>query len=57
MDFEDLKDPALQEKLKAAKTPEEVLAIAKEEGYELSDAELAEAAGGVKWACEKDDWC
>ena len=37
MNFEDLKSPKLQEKLKSAKTPEEILAIAREEGFELSD--------------------
>ena len=37
MDFEKLKNPELQEKLKAAKGPEDLLAIAQEEGYELSD--------------------
>jgi hypothetical protein len=35
MSFEDLKDPELQEKLKGAKTPEELLELAKEEGIEL----------------------
>ena len=50
MNYEDLKNPELQEKLKAAKTPEELLAIAKEEGFELSDAELGAVSGG-------NDWC
>jgi len=36
MNFEDL-TPELQEKVKAYKTPEEIFALAKEEGYELSD--------------------
>ena len=36
MDFSNL-TPQQQEKAKACKTPEEVLALAKEEGYELSD--------------------
>ena len=30
--------------MKACKTPEEVLALAKEEGYELSDQELESVA-------------
>ena len=46
MNFEDLKNPELQEKLKGAKTPDELLALAKEEGFELSDAELEGISGG-----------
>ena len=45
MKFEEL-SPELQEKAKACKTPEEILDLAKEEGYELSDAELDGVAGG-----------
>ena len=33
MSFEDLKNPELQEKLKNAQTPEELVALAKAEGY------------------------
>ena len=36
MNLEDLKNPEPQEKLKAAKTQEDILALAKEEGYELA---------------------
>ena len=46
-------DPSLQEKLKAAKSPEDVVGIAKEQGYEftadkisLSEEELEGVAGG-----------
>ena len=46
MNFEDLKDPGFQEKLKAAKTPAELVALAKEEGIELSDDQLDQIAGG-----------
>jgi hypothetical protein len=46
MSFDDLQNPELQEKVKACKTPEEVLALAKEEGYELTDEELESVAGG-----------
>ena len=56
MNIEDL-TPEQKEKAFACKTTEELVALFKEEGIELSDAELAEAAGGVKWACEKDEWC
>ena len=37
MAFEDLRNPELREKLKAAKTPEDILALAKEEGCELAE--------------------
>ena len=46
MNFEDLKDPEFQEKLKAAKTSAELVALAKEEGIELSDEQLEVIAGG-----------
>lgn len=49
MNFDDLNNPELQEKLKNAKTPEEIFAIAKEEGYELSNDQLESISGG--------DWC
>ena len=55
MKFEDL-TPELQEKVKACTTAEEILALAKEEGYELSDAELAEVAGGGFWDIDFS-WC
>ena len=45
MNYEDL-SPDLQEKVKSCKTPEEILKLAKEEGYELSDAELEGISGG-----------
>jgi len=46
-----LKDisPELREKAKACKTPEEMLALAKKEGYKLSDVEMEGIAGG--WSC------
>ena len=54
MDFEDLKNFELQEKLKAAKTPEELLALAKEEGYELSSEQLDGVSGGWCVDCPED---
>jgi predicted ribosomally synthesized peptide with nif11-like leader len=48
MDFESL-TPEQQEKVKACETPKDILALAKEEGYELSDAEIEEVAGGSSW--------
>ena len=55
-------DQTIQEKLKAAKTPEEVVDIAKEQGYkfsadkisELSEEELEGVAGG---GCNNPDSC
>ena len=49
MNFEDLKNPELQEKLKSAMTPDELLTLLKEEGYELSDEVLDGIAGGGFW--------
>ena len=49
MNFEDLKNPELQEKLKSAKTAEELVALAKEEGIDLSDEQLAAFNGGEAW--------
>ena len=49
MNFEDLKNPELQEKLKAVKTTEELVNLVKEEGFMLSDTQLEGVAGGT--------WC
>lgn len=48
MEFKDLTGEQ-KEKAKAcaAKTPEELMALAKEEAYELSDEQLGEVAGGT----------
>ena len=46
MNFEEL-TPELQEKLKAAKTEEELLAIAAAEGVDLSSEMLKGIAGGL----------
>ena len=48
MNFEDL-TPEQMEKAKACKTPEVLLALAKEEGYELSDEDLNALSGGSTW--------
>ena len=48
MKHEDL-TPDQQEKLRACKTPEELLELAKQEGYALSDEELEGISGG--------SWC
>lgn len=46
--------PELREKAEACKTPEELLALAKSEGYKLSEAEL-EAVSGGGWSCSDLD--
>ena len=51
MKLEDLTQEIL-EKAQACKTPEEILALAKQEGYDLSDDELEATAGG-----EVLGWC
>jgi predicted ribosomally synthesized peptide with nif11-like leader len=48
--------PELREKAKACKTPEEMLALAKKEGYKLSDKEM-EAISGGRWSCENHTNC
>ena len=42
-------DPAVKAKLRGCETPEEILALAQEEGYELSDEDLEGIAGGMMW--------
>jgi len=46
--------PEQKEKAKSAKTPEDILALAKEDGYELSDDELESIAGGDNWTEQWD---
>ena len=56
MNFDDL-TPEQKEKAKACKTPEEILALAREEGYELSDEELEAVSGGWCPGDCSDDEC
>ena len=49
MDFKEI-SPDLREKAMACKTPEEMLALAKAEGYKLSEEELAAVSGGGGWS-------
>ena len=39
-------------KMRACKTPEELLSMAREEGYEFTDDELEAVAAGASWLCE-----
>ena len=53
MEFDELSED-LKERAKACKTPEEMLALAKDEGIVLSDEDLEQVAGGKgKWAHEE----
>ena len=48
MNYHDL-TPEQMERARACKTPEDILALAKEEGYELSEDELEAVSGGLDW--------
>lgn len=52
MQFDELKDPVLQEKLKTCQSAEELVALAAESGVELTDEELDGIAGGAFWDCD-----
>lgn len=55
MKFEDL-TPEQQEKAKACTSPEELVALAKAEGVELTDEMLEAISGGGEWySCETLD--
>ena len=49
MEYSELTDE-VKARLKGCETPEELLALAREEGYELSDEELESVSGGG-WGC------
>lgn len=51
MNFEDL-TPDQRAKARACKTPEDLLALARKEGYALSDDALASVSGGGDWSCD-----
>lgn len=48
MNFADIPD-SIRERALACKSPEELLALAKKEGYELSGADLDAVSGGDNW--------
>ena len=50
MKHEDL-TPEQRTKAKACKTPEDLLALAKKEGYKLSEEEMEAVSGGKSWSC------
>lgn len=49
MDFDELKNPEFQEKLKSAKTVEELIELANGQGIELTDEQLDAFSGGKAW--------
>ena len=53
MEYKDL-TPEQKEKARACKTPEEMLALAQEEGYDLTDEELEVVSGGGFWSICSD---
>ena len=58
MDIDNLDlSPELREKARACKTPDEMLALAKAEGYKLSEEELAAVSGGGGWSKNDDNFC
>ena len=52
MNIDDMKNPELQERLKNAKTTEELMTIVNEAGFELTDEQLNAIAGGEGWCNE-----
>ncbi len=48
MKFKDLTEEQRAE-VKACKSPDEILKLAKDEGFELSDEELENMSGGASW--------
>ena len=55
MNYEDL-TPEQKAKVKECASPEELLQLAKDEGYEMTDAQLEAIAGGKFWD-DDVDWC
>ncbi|MBR3313640.1 MAG: Nif11-like leader peptide family natural product precursor [Atopobiaceae bacterium] len=55
MDFDILSEEQ-KAKARACKTPEDMLALAREEGYELSEDELDAVSGGGFWTEEKSNF-
>jgi len=58
MQYEDL-TPEQRDRARACNSPEELLDLAKEFGFELSEEELKQASGGGNWLCSDEcvDYC
>ena len=56
MNFDELKNPELQEKLKACKSVDELVQLAREEGAELTDEQLDAVAGGYLYHNDEGNW-
>lgn len=56
MNLDDI-TPEMREKAKECKSTEELLELARQEGYELSDEQLENVAGGWKDDSDCDDYC
>ena len=57
MNLSDL-TPEVREKVLGCETPEEILALAREVGHELTDEELEAVAGGVvEWGSQQCPMC
>ena len=54
MDYKNLTEEQ-KAKIRECKTPEQMLELAREEGYELSDEQLEAVSGGGAWASGCDD--
>ena len=53
MDFESIPEE-LKDRARGCKTPEDVLSLAKELDYKLSDEQLEGLSGGASWSCTAD---
>ena len=57
MDFENIPEE-LRDKARGCKTPEDIISLAKELDYKLSDEELDSIAGGSVWSpCDSPYYC
>ena len=52
MNFEELKNPELQDKLKACKTTDDIIELVRTEGVDLTDEQLQALAGGEERVTE-----
>ena len=56
MDIKDVPE-SIKKRAEACKTPEELLALAKEEGYELTEEDLSAVSGGERGAWVTKENC